>query len=78
MARSSHIYIAWNHADELLGAWTVKHELIKVAKLNAKQSTYTYRDYQFAKVIRTRDGSCAGEGTHQVFDITDEILKEIG
>lgn len=73
MARSSYIYLAFNHADELLGAWTVKHELIKVAKHVVKR-TPKYRDYRFAKVVRTIDGTSAGMGNHHVKDIAEEIL----
>ena len=73
MARSSYIYLVWNHADELLGAWTVKHELIKVAK-HVKGG---HPDYRIDRVIRTRDGTSAGMGNHWVADITEEILKEI-
>lgn len=74
MARASNIYICFNHADELLGAWTVKHELIKVAK-HVKEG---HQDYRVAKVLRTRDGTSAGMGNHFVADITEEVLKAIG
>jgi len=74
MARSHAVYIAFNHADELLGAWTVKHELVKVAK-HVKSG---HPDYRVTKVLRTRDGTSAGMGNHFVTDITEEILKEIG
>jgi hypothetical protein len=53
MARSTYIYIAYNHADELLGAWTVKHELLNYRDRVLEQKD---KDYHIAKVIRTRDG----------------------
>jgi len=73
MARSSYIYLSWNHADELLGAFTVKHELVKAGK----RALTGHKDYVVYRVIRTRDGTMAGTERHLVVDITDEILKEI-
>lgn len=73
MARSSYVYIAYNHANELLGAFTVKHELIT----RADRAAQNHIDYRFAKVYRVKDGSVAGEPEHRCVDITREILDEI-
>lgn len=73
MARASYIYIAYNHADEIIGAWTVKHELVTHARYALSLS----RDYRVFRVLRTRDGSAAGDDSHQVEDISEQIYGEI-
>lgn len=80
MARSTHIYIAYNHAHELLGAFTVKHELVTYGKraIGLRGAAWAmHPDYQVAHVIRVPDGSAAGQERHKALDITDEILKSI-
>ena len=74
MARSSYIYVVFNHADELLGAWTVKHEL----KTYAKDALNCHRDYQVYRVIRVPDGMGAGCERYRATDISDEFIPEKG
>lgn len=74
MARSIYIYLAYNHAEELLGAWTVRYELVAYGK-----STLTcHRDYQIRRAVRVKDGIGAGCETYQCDDITKSIKKSIG
>lgn len=70
MSRSTNIYIAYNHADELLGGWTVKHEL----KTYAQDALDCHRDYRVAKVMRVPDGMGAGCGDYRATDITKDFL----
>ena len=79
MARSSYVYLAWNHADELLGAWTAKHELITYGKdaKGLRGSTPAHKDYWVARVLRVPDGKGALDFFYKAVDMTDEILKEI-
>lgn len=80
MSRSTYIYLGFNHADELLGAWTVKHELVTYGKdaMGLRGGLVMHSDYHVARVTRVCDGSAAGQPDHRAVDITEEVLKEIG
>lgn len=79
MARSSYIYLAWNHADELLGAWTVKHEMVTYGKdaKGLRGGLPKHPEYHVVRALRVPDGNGAGNHGYKAVDITEEILKEI-
>lgn len=76
MARSTYIYIARNEHGELLGASTVKHELLcflRAWPANARQHSWG-KEWQ---VLRMRDGSSVLKYSHKVDDITDQLKEEL-
>ena len=81
MARSHRIYIAFNQHHELLGAFTVKHELISHFKRLKERlpcdPSLLDADYDVAQVLAVPDGRCAGWADYECRDITAEILAAL-
>ena len=70
MARSSYIYICFNHADELLGAWTSKRDL----KAYVKDSLLCHRDYWVSQILWVPDGLGAGCEAYRSKDVTKDFI----
>lgn len=65
MARSKYIYIV-KQGNNILGAWTVKHEL----------DTYLKRyDIKNFKVLRLHDSQGVGEAWYSETDITEDFIE---